>query len=188
MKESLLNVIKSLYKDVPDMLYLALLLLFIVICIFIIQTKINKVRSISKVLFAELVVLLYCSTVVFRPVKDNLGYSMSLFESYGYNNEDQYFLLADNLLNIAIYVPFGLLLGIGFRKIKWFQVLFSTLLVSVSIEFLQFFFHKGYAEVDDVFHNVLGCMIGFGFYSMIEKVYKRRVAVLLVFVLVQMVV
>ena len=32
------------------------------------------------------------------------------------------------------------------------------------IEVLQFVFKRGFAEFDDVFHNVVGCVIGFGVY------------------------
>ena len=32
------------------------------------------------------------------------------------------------------------------------------------IEVLQFVFKRGYAEVDDVVHNVVGCVVGFGIF------------------------
>ena len=32
--------------------------------------------------------------------------------------------------------------------------------ISVLIEALQFFFMRGFSEVDDVMHNTLGCLIG----------------------------
>ena len=42
--------------------------------------------------------------------------------------------------------------------------------------------NKGFAEFDDVFHNTIGCMIGYGIYSLVsmgyEKAFKRHVAVL----------
>ena len=40
----------------------------------------------------------------------------------------------------------------------------------------------GFAETDDVIHNTLGCLLGYGLYSIIkigyEKISKRHVAVL----------
>lgn len=184
MKESFVNVILSLYRDVPNALYAVLLLLFGISCVTILLAKWvkHKVRKIGLILLVELVVLLYCSTVVFRPINEKSAYCLKLFESYGSFNEGQYHVVADNLMNIAIFFPIGLLLGISFRRAKWFQVFLSALLVSVSIELLQYTLHKGFAEIDDVFHNVLGCLIGYGFYTLIkygrEKSYKRRVAFL----------
>ena len=184
MKESFINVILSLYRDVPNVLYVVLLLLFAISCLIIVWAKgiKHKVRNTGLILLVELVALLYCSTVVFRPINEKSEYCLKLFESYGSFNEGQYHVLADNVMNIAIFFPIGLLLGVSFRRVKWFQVFLTALLVSVSIELLQYALHKGFSEIDDVFHNVLGCMIGYGFYTLIkygrEKNYNRSVAVL----------
>ncbi len=48
--------------------------------------------------------------------------------------------------------------------------------ISASIEVLQFFFHRGFAETDDVMHNTLGCAIGFLIVAIIKGIwllYKR---------------
>ena len=45
--------------------------------------------------------------------------------------------------------------------------------ISVSIEALQFVFMKGFSELDDVFHNTLGCVIGVGVYSLIKYGYVK---------------
>lgn len=41
---------------------------------------------------------------------------------------------------------------------------------SVCIEFLQLVWKRGTCEFDDIFHNTLGCMIGYGIYKGIEYV------------------
>ena len=33
--------------------------------------------------------------------------------------------------------------------------------ISLSIEVMQYFFHRGFAETDDVMHNTLGCIVGY---------------------------
>ena len=33
--------------------------------------------------------------------------------------------------------------------------------ISVTIESLQFFFMRGFSEVDDVMHNTIGCIAGY---------------------------
>ena len=40
--------------------------------------------------------------------------------------------------------------------------------LSVGIETLQFVFRKGFSEFDDVMHNTLGCLIGYGMYKVIS--------------------
>lgn len=46
--------------------------------------------------------------------------------------------------------------------------------ISTTIEVLQFCFMKGFSEMDDVMHNTVGCVIGFGFYSLIELSTRLR--------------
>ena len=52
--------------------------------------------------------------------------------------------------------------------------------ISVTIEALQFCFMKGFSEVDDVMHNTVGCLIGYGVYAVVrygfEIACKRSVA------------
>ena len=54
--------------------------------------------------------------------------------------------------------------------------------VSGAVEALQFVYKREFAEVDDVIHNTLGCMIGYGMFSIVrygyERIGKRNVAVL----------
>jgi glycopeptide antibiotics resistance protein len=54
-----------------------------------------------------------------------------------------------------------------------FIALLFGLGISVSIETLQFFLKRGFAEVDDVMHNIAGCVIGYGVYKLVRYGYKR---------------
>ena len=84
-------------------------------------------------------------------------------------------------MNFVVFVPIGLLLGCTFRKILWWQVLLIVGAVSISIETLQFLYKRGFAETDDVMHDVLGCMFGYGLFCLVRFVYetvsKRRMTV-----------
>ncbi len=55
--------------------------------------------------------------------------------------------------------------------------------ISFCIETLQLLFKRGFAEFDDVFHNVLGCLLGYGIIVLIKHFYesisKRRVTTIL---------
>jgi glycopeptide antibiotics resistance protein len=104
------------------------------------------------------------------------------FWSYQAILDGRHELIADNLLNVAIFIPIGLLFAMVFRSIRCWIVLLGGFVISFIIEFLQFVLNRGNAEIDDVMHNVLGSLIGYGFYSLIkygvEKIYKQRMAVL----------
>lgn len=81
--------------------------------------------------------------------------------------------MTECISNVIAFIPIGLLLGGSFDQMKWWKVLLIGGGFSILIETLQFFLKRGFAEFDDVFHNVLGCMIGFGMYVVIIAIVKR---------------
>lgn len=63
-------------------------------------------------------------------------------------------------MNVIVFIPVGSLLGIAFKQATWWKALLMGCGISVTIEALQFFFMRGFSEVDDVIHNMVGCFIG----------------------------
>ena len=83
-------------------------------------------------------------------------------------------------MNVVVFVPIGILVGIvtlqkkkekGGWKIGLALTLGVGFCISVSIEALQYFFKRGFSEFDDVFHNTLGCLIGFMIAAMIKGIW-----------------
>ena len=72
-------------------------------------------------------------------------------------------------MNIFLFFPLGLTLPFALPE-KWnckalIAIIFAMVL-SISVEFLQYYYHLGRAETDDVICNTIGCFIGtlsFGF-------------------------
>lgn len=71
-----------------------------------------------------------------------------------------------NLLgNIILFIPYGFL-GILYPKLKQFGWLFLTFFIIINlIEFFQYYFKRGFADVDDVMLNTLGMSIGYIIYK-----------------------
>ena len=63
--------------------------------------------------------------------------------------------------NIIMFIPFGVLLPILFRKFKsgWACVL-TGFICSCSIEILQHITQTGYLQLDDVVTNTTGTLLG----------------------------
>ena len=83
------------------------------------------------------------------------------FWSYvdGFNGKT--YLLVQILLNIIMFMPIGMFVA-GCVKTKGvLKALLIGMGLSVTIEILQWSFSKGLAEFDDVFHNTLGCLLGY---------------------------
>ena len=77
------------------------------------------------------------------------------------------------LAKVIAFLTCDLHLGRAFGRIKWWKALAIGGGFSLLIEVLQFAFKRGFSEFDDVFHNVLGCAIGFALYLLIERLVRR---------------
>lgn len=109
------------------------------------------------------VFILFSSTVFFRGTILDKGCNLIPFWSYiAYFKGEDDSLLNENIMNVVVFVPVGLLAGLASRSINLLRALLIGVCISITIEVLQFTFEKGFAELDDVMHNTLGCMIGYG--------------------------
>lgn len=108
--------------------------------------------------------LVFCSTVFLRKVGKIQRYDFHPFWSY--NRSD---LLVENIMNVVVFIPVGLLIGVAFKRMTWWKAMLTGCGIAVTIEVLQFFFMRGFSEIDDVMHNTLGCLIGYGAYRAIAK-------------------
>ncbi len=78
-------------------------------------------------------------------------------------------------LNILMFVPFGFLLPLGVRKLEAFwKTYLAGLIFTVLIELAQLVLGRGVVEMDDIFNNLLGTMIGYGLYAVVRGAFRRR--------------
>ena len=112
-------------------------------------------------LLAEYYFLVLCSTVICRASHGERHIELIPFWNYLdiWNRVDYPADLIEVLLNIALFIPIGLLLGGMGMKLK--KVFLSGVILSCVIEGSQFAFRRGLCETDDVIHNTLGCIIGY---------------------------
>lgn len=164
MKEKLRLYVESLINDVPHYVYENLLYLFCIGAVIILAFKGKRsIRWVLSLLLIEYVFLVYWLTVISRTSIDVRKYTFTPFWSY-----DDPSLFMEIIMNILLFLPIGLLLGFVIKGLKWWQVLMIGGGISFSIEMFQFTLMKGFSEVDDVMHNTMGCMIGYGIYSLIR--------------------
>ncbi len=158
MQEEFRQYIISLYKDIPQEVYEGLMSVFCLGVVLFIAFKGLRTgfRWSSVLLLIEYIFLLFCSTVIFRPTGETRQYDFHPFWSY-----DRPDLLIENIMNVVVFVPVGILLGITFKQMTWWKALLIGCSISVTIEALQFFFMRGFSEVDDVMHNTVGCIVGY---------------------------
>ena len=130
--------------------------------------KVSMRRS-AILLLVEWLFLVFGIAVIFRGNSVERSINIVPLSSYFDYGEHSYLMekIALNILNVVLFIPVGLLLGCGFREMTWKKVLTIGAILSFSIELLQLIFSKGLCEVDDVIHNVLGCIVGYGLYKIV---------------------
>lgn len=164
MKREFLGYWDSLWQDIPVFVWeTEICALFLGIVVFLLWKGRKKGFRMSLGLFLMVyMIIIYCSTVIFRVTGSENGHDFMPFWSYGaYFRGENPRLLLENIMNMVVFVPVGVLLGLAFDRIKWSQVLIIGCCTSVSIEVLQFMLKRGFAEVDDVIHNTIGCVLGY---------------------------
>lgn len=81
------------------------------------------------------------------------------------------------LMNVFLFFPFGLSLPYVFPR-KWKHqavwAVFVAMLVSACIEYIQYRYHLGRTEIDDVICNTLGCAIGCISYMLTQKKHLKE--------------
>lgn len=112
------------------------------------------------------VFLIIGETLIFRTVSIEPDYEFELFWSYKEWSKYWFEITA----NIVAFIPLGFMLyKLCGRKGILFAFLFST-----GIECIQLAAHRGLFELDDIFNNVLGTIIGCITYIIFKEIKKRK--------------
>ncbi len=158
MREQFKLYVISLYQDIPQEVYEGLLSVFCLGVVLFLAWKGIKtgIRYSSILLLLEYIFLIFCSTVIFRTTGETRQYNFHPFWSY-----ERPDLFVENIMNVVVFIPVCILLGIAIKQMTWWKALLIGLCISATIETLQFYLMKGFSELDDVMHNTFGCLIGY---------------------------
>lgn len=164
----------SVAGNIPLEIYWVLLGLFLIGLLVLIWWKgfgLGSRYGLS-LLLAEWAFLILCATIIFRETGAERRFNLIPFWSYFDYGEQSYFMemMGENVLNVLLFIPIGFLAGCGLQKMTFKKALFLGGGFSVFIELLQFIFKKGFCETDDIIHNFLGCIIGYGLWRAVSYV------------------
>ncbi|RVU71250.1 MULTISPECIES: VanZ family protein [Lactobacillus] len=76
--------------------------------------------------------------------------------------------------NVLCFIPLGILVPLVFSKKQtfWWTTLIG-MIFSIIIECLQFFLETGVSDIDDVFFNTCGMMLGYLLYWLGKKIWQK---------------
>jgi glycopeptide antibiotics resistance protein len=75
--------------------------------------------------------------------------------------------------NVLVFIPFGLLLSVNFKRMSFWGKLLVVLGASVAAETIQYIFAIGATDITDVITNTLGGLIGLIGYDLTSKYVDR---------------
>lgn len=123
------------------------------------------------------VLLIYNAIVFFFTVlnRDNIicrkPVRLDLFQGYIKPIADNY---NEIIVNIVLFIPIGLLIGFITYRFRIAKVLLGGLMVSLTIECSQLIWEKGIFDVDDLFNNTLGALIGGMIAVAVVRIMERK--------------
>lgn len=163
------------YKEIPTTVSVGILVSFLLgTVLFLAFFGVRKgLKWSAGLLLLEYLFLLIVLSILTRQPQAARSFNFTPFWSYRAIHEGRIDLLTQNIANVGAFIPIGLLLGCALGKVKWWQVLLTGGGLSVLIETLQFVLKRGFTEFDDVWHNVVGCMIGWGVYALGLSIWKK---------------
>lgn len=95
---------------------------------------------------------------------DHQTRSLNLIPFAGYQQG-----LREMVDNFAVFIPFGLLLGVVFKQTSFWQKLGFIFTFSVGVEVIQFVLAIGRTDITDVITNTLGGLAGLTLYGLSSK-------------------
>lgn len=128
------------------------------VIVLLICRKQGKSKAILKGLLTFYVFLVLSYTLIGRPGLGYYAYDLRLFHTYEMAAYGYTGFLAERFLNICMLMPAGVLAYALWRKCV--PVTLAGLGMSLFIETMQLVTQRGEYQVDDLFHNTLGVLIG----------------------------
>lgn len=128
------------------------------------------VRRLSWWMFLTYLLMVLCFTIIFRDEMDVAQISMKPIWEYASLN---YKLIAESILNVLLFVPLGFLADAAIKRRMFLKTIGLCCSISVTIELLQLITKRGVCNIDDVIHNTLGCIIGYGLFLLCYMPIRR---------------
>ena len=130
------------------------------------KKRLSPVRTTLYILLIVYSLIILCVTLFARAPSETSRidlYPFSEYRSAWYNFSLQEW--RNIVLNIAMFIPVGVFIATLYPKCRTFYTITAICLMSsLLIESIQLITHRGIFATDDLFHNTLGGVIGYGLF------------------------
>lgn len=153
--------------NIPSEIVLySLLVTAVVISVGLLWQRIRNERDyVLWALLVEYAFIVICSTIVCRGTLYSKFEHIQLSPFWTYRSiiaQTPGVSVWDIVLNVVMFLPLGFLVKLLYPSLSLGKMLLIAVACSLCIETSQYVFEKGIAQIDDVMHNAIGAMIGWG--------------------------
>ena len=172
MKDDIIKYFKDCSRTLPenDIIALSIVLFLLAIVVLVFFWRRKGSRWTATFLLVEYLVWIVFLVIFFRTPLPERRAILTPFWGHDPSLEGYNHLHPQVIMNVLVFIPVGVLLGCVSDRMKLWKTLLYGASFSILIEVLQYVTRRGYAEFDDVFHNTLGCLIGFVLYAVVAWV------------------
>ena len=162
-KSFLLNNINNFtnaHQDLIAWVVVILLVFLIKICRNILDNF--QLQKLVLILLVGYTVAIICKLLIFRSERFEEP-NLDFLWSYRAIFSGKEGMLSQVSLNILLFIPVGFLATTAFlgkRKLRVILPFIVGITLTTVIESLQFFLHRGMFELDDIFNNTVGTVLG----------------------------
>lgn len=134
--------------------------------------KVTRCQAFACVNLPVYIFILFSSLIFSRTANSEMNVNLQPFwtEIAILSGETKY--IQTLLQNLFMLVPYGILLPIA-RKVSLTKTVITGCLISITIEILQLVTRTGLCELDDIIHNTLGVVIGYGIFLLLKRIRSR---------------
>ena len=122
------------------------------------ETEFDMRRNLIVLLLLIVYIAIFFSlAVLFRESSDKCSIRLELFKDFLEPGPDGF---RDLFQNVVGFIPVGVLVGLLPRRHRVAKAILAGVLLSLAIEVSQLAWKKGVFDVNDLFNNAVGAVIG----------------------------
>ena len=157
-------IVRDVFNDIlPDILPMVIIITVIVSTLRLAYLLRNKkgfclYKELLGLMFMIYILCLF-HVVTFQDVNYGVNNFIPFKEIFRYDI-GSYKFIKNIVGNIVLFIPYGLFGSYYFKKRKMFTIFSLTLIVSITIEFVQMYIGRVF-DIDDIILNVVGGICGY---------------------------
>ena len=117
--------------------------------------------------FSLYLMIILVITFFSREDGSRIGMDLELFSTWGINTRNNAFVVE----NVLLFIPYGFACPWAFPWLRgFFRNTFAAFVTSLGVETIQLITGRGYFQVDDILTNVLGAVIGYAIFRILDGI------------------